>query len=158
MTTSWVALTALTALAAAACGGAFLTYSTFTTGALARLPGSAGLAAMQQVNVAAPRSASFMALVFGPALLGVVLAVRAVLDWQGASSALVVAGALTHLLGVAVLTAAYHVPRNERLARLDPESDADRWPEWLSAWVAGNQVRTVAGLLAGALLLASLLI
>ncbi|SDD33227.1 anthrone oxygenase family protein [Auraticoccus monumenti] len=158
MTTPWVVLTALTALAAAACGGAFLTYSTFTTRALGRLPGPSGLAAMQEVNRAAPRSASFMALVFGPALLGVVLAVRAVLAWQGPASALVIAGALTHLLGVAVVTAAFHVPRNDRLARLDPQTDAGSWPGWLRSWVAGNHVRTVSGLLAGTLLLASLLV
>lgn len=158
MTTPWVVLTAVTALAAAACGGAFLTFSTVTSRALARLPAPAGLAAMQEVNVAAPRSASFMALVFGPALLGLVLGVRAVTDWQGAASLLVVAGALTHLLGVAVVTIAFHVPRNDRLARLDPDSGAADWPGWLRSWVAGNHARTVCGLLAGALLLASLLL
>ncbi|MVA74623.1 DUF1772 domain-containing protein [Auraticoccus sp. F435] len=157
MSTLWTVLTALTAVLAAAAGGAFLTFSTFVPAGLDRLPAREAMAAMQGVNVAAPRSASFMVLLFGPAVLGVVLAVQAVLSWQGTSSALLLAGALVHVVGVAGTTVVFSVPRNDRLAAMDPDQDAGAWAGWRRSWVAGNHVRTVSGLLAGALLLAALL-
>lgn len=155
MTHSWSVLTAGTALACAASGGAFLTYSGFTTTALSRLPASAGMAAMQQVNLAAPRSPAFMTLVLGPALLAVVLAVRALLHRDEPGAALTLAGAAVYVLGVVVTTAAFHVPRNDALAVLDATTQAGGWHAWLRSWVAGNHVRTLSGLLSAGLLLAA---
>ena len=147
----WSTLTGLAALASAASGGAFLTYSTFTTRALSRLPDPAGMAAMQQVNLAAPRSPAFMALVFGPGLLAAVLGVRAGTRLHQPGSAYVLAGAVVYLVGVVGMTAAFHVPRNDALAVLDAAKDSGQWQGWLRTWVAGNHVRTLGGLAAGVL-------
>lgn len=152
MTNTWSTVTGLAALACAASGGAFLTYSTFTSRALGALPDPAGMAAFQQVNVQAPRSVSFMALVFGPGLLALVLGVHALLDRHRPGSGYVLAGAIVYLVCVVGMTAAFHVPRNDALAALDPLRDAGRWPGWLRAWVLGNHVRTLGGLAAGVLL------
>ena len=150
--TSWSTLTGLTALACAASGGAFLTYSTFTSRALGALPDAAGLAAFQQVNVQAPRSVSFMALVFGPAVLALVLGVHALIDRARPGSGYVLAGSIVYIVCVVGMTAGFHVPRNDALALLDPVRDAARFPGWLRTWVLGNHIRTLGGLGAGVLL------
>ena len=50
------------------------------------------------------------------------------------------------------MTAAFNVPRNERLARLDAASReaADYWPVYVREWLLWNHVRTLASLAAAA--------
>ena len=65
---------------------------------------------------------------------------------------------MLHLLSVAI-TVAYHVPRNDALARVDPHgaSVAQSWSSYLGEWTAGNHVRAAAAILgAGVLVLAAL--
>ncbi|ACQ80596.1 conserved hypothetical protein [Beutenbergia cavernae DSM 12333] len=144
---AWEIATGATALAAAASGGAFLPYSTFTSAAVASLPDREGLRAMQAINVEAPRSGTFMALVFGTGALAAVVGVRAVLD-SGPGTWWIVGGTLVYVIGVVGMTAGYHIPRNNALDTLD----AAAFPAWMRSWVRGNHVRTVGGLLAGALI------
>ena len=61
------------------------------------------------------------------------------------------------LFGLA-LTGAYHVPRNNPLARVDPQSaeGARIWRTYLVEWTRMNHVRTVVGLAASALLAVAL--
>jgi uncharacterized membrane protein len=53
---------------------------------------------------------------------------------------------------------AYHVPRNNALAAVDPESAeaADAWSRYLAEWTRGNHVRVAAALAAAALLTVAL--
>ncbi|MFY0409260.1 anthrone oxygenase family protein [Solicola sp. PLA-1-18] len=155
MTDLWRLLTAATTIGTAASGGALLTYSTFTTTGLARLPASQGMAAMQQLNLAAPRSAGFMTVLFLPAALTVALAVHALATRPGGAW-LVVTATAVHVVGVVGVTVLFHVPRNDALASMDPVADAARFGPWLEAWVAGNHVRTASGLLSSVLLALSL--
>ncbi|WP_340538260.1 anthrone oxygenase family protein [Nocardioides sp. GXZ039] len=157
MSRAWELATAVTALGAAATGGAFLTYSTFTTAGLRRLSDADAMAAMQQINLEAPRSVSFMVLLFVPGLAGLVLAARALLAREP-GSLLVLAGVGVYVVGVVGVTVAFNVPRNDTLAALDAATQHDGWRSWLSGWVAGNHVRIVSGLLAAALLVGSLLL
>ena len=48
-------------------------------------------------------------------------------------------------LAAIVVTAAFHVPRNDTLAALDPNAaeSARYWTTYLSQWTAGNHVRTL---------------
>ena len=158
MSDAWPWLVVGSALACAASGGAFLVFSIFTSTALARLPAAQGMAAMQQINLAAPRSPAFMGLVFGPGLLLAVLATRSLVDRpDGSSLALLLSGAGVYILGVIVMTAVFHVPRNNSLATMDAPTRADDFfADWLRAWVVANHVRTVSGLLAGVLVALSL--
>lgn len=151
----WKALAAVTVLGCAASGGVFLAFSTFTGSALARLPATVGMATMQQINLFAPRSPVFMALLFGPAVLGAALACRMIVS-PAPGRALVVSGVVVYVLGVVVMTAAFHVPRNDTLARLDPLTQSADWHPWLRAWILGNHVRAVSGLAAAALVGAGL--
>ncbi len=66
-------------------------------------------------------------------------------------------GATLYLMTIAV-TLAYHVPRNDGLARVDPASGHanDTWRSYAGAWTAWNHVRTVTSLAAAATFLHAL--
>jgi uncharacterized membrane protein len=136
-------LTLAAAVGAAVAGGVFFAFSTFVMKALADLPPADGVVAMQSINRRAP-SPSFMALLFGTAALCVALVVSAILRWNESSAPYQLAGAVTYLVAI-VLTIAYHVPRNDALARVDPDSAGAEaaWSRYLSEWVPWNHVRTL---------------
>ena len=133
-------------------GGVFLAYSTFTMRALRHLPPVQGLQAMQQVNRFAERSAGLMATLFGTAAACVAVAVLALRDRSG-PWVVQVAGATVFLVAVVGMTVAFHVPRNDAVARVDPASPgaASAWLDYARAWTAGNHVRTLGGLAAAAM-------
>ena len=56
-------------------------------------------------------------------------------------------GALCYLLGILGVTVFCNVPRNERLAKLDPAdaATAAAWQRYLRDWTAWNHVRSLAG-------------
>lgn len=149
-------LTLLTILGAGLNGGIYFSFSTFTMGALRRLPASEGAAAMQAVNIEAVRP-PFMGLFFGTALVSLAAAILALLDLADPGSPLVIAGAAFYLASI-VSTAAYNVPLNDRLASVDPESDAGQqsWAMYRRRWTVGNHLRVVVCSLAVVLLTLSL--
>jgi uncharacterized membrane protein len=59
-----------------------------------------------------------------------------------------------YLLGTIGLTIAYHVPRNNALAALQPPwaEAAGRWARYVAEWTRGNHLRAAASLAAAALL------
>ena len=59
-----------------------------------------------------------------------------------------------YLLGSFIVTVALNVPLNDRLAAAKPDAPETvaLWATYLSQWTAWNHVRTVASLLATALL------
>jgi len=69
-------------------------------------------------------------------------------------SAYVFLGAVFYLVGAILVTVVFNVPRNDALARVDPSAaDAGRlWNEFVRSWTMWNHVRTVAALIAAALL------
>jgi uncharacterized membrane protein len=183
------ALAAVTGVAAAVVGGVFFAFSSFvmrglaeagrdTTGGATGTGARAGIAAMQAINRAAVRP-PFMVLLFGTMLAG--LAVCILLAVVGGGHALWwgLGGEVVYLGGVVVMTVAFHVPRNDALARLDPGGTAaeesggsgssagggsgsgsgsgsgetidDSWQRYVAEWTRGNHVRTLAGVLAGVL-------
>jgi uncharacterized membrane protein len=133
-------LFALTLLGALGCGmmaGVFFAFSAFVMKALGRLPAEQGVAAMQAVNVAAITPA-FMATLFGTAVACGVLVVSALFAWDERFAPYLLIGSALYLVGAILLTIAYHVPRNEVLARVEPHSvDAEsHWNRYLSGWTA----------------------
>jgi uncharacterized membrane protein len=134
----------LTLSAALGCGlmaGLFFTFSNFVMNALGRIPPSAGIAAMQAINVT----------VLNPVFFIVFLGAAA-LRWQHPGSAWLLAGAVLYLVGGFLVTAACNVPLNNKLAALDPlnPQSISFWREYVARWSAWNHVRTVACLLASA--------
>jgi len=139
--------------------GVFFAFSAFVMKALGRLPDKQGLAAMQAVNVEAVTPA-FMTAFLGTAVVCAVLAVYSLVVWGEGFAPYVLVGGLVYLGGALLVTIFYNVPRNEALARVEPQdSDADKhWRRYLSSWTAGNHVRTVASLMAAALFTVALCI
>ncbi len=143
-------------LAALGCGliaGVFFAFSAFVMKALDSLPAKQGIAVMQAINVAAVTPA-FMAALFGTAVVCGVLAVWAFFAWDERFAPYLLVGSALYLFGTMLLTIAYHVPRNEALATVEPHSaDAEsHWTRYLSGWTAWNHVRAAAALAAAAML------
>ena len=142
-------LTMITAVGAGVAGGVFFAFSTFVMPALHRLPKPQGMAAMQSINKAAPNPL-FMAVLFGTFVLGVVVAVSG-LRHRGPATPWLVAGAAAYLVQI-VLTVAYHVPRNNALALLDPAASGSvaAWQHYYTGWTLLNHVRTIVSIAASA--------
>lgn len=150
-------MTIISAVGAATAAGTFFTFSTFTIGGLRRLPPAQGAAAMQAINRQAP-TPLFMLLLFGTGAACLVLGIRGAIDLDASGSLLQIVACTLYLVGVVVVTIAYHVPRNERLEAVDPSSTegAEYWATYLDEWVRMNHVRTIAPLVAAVLLTISL--
>jgi uncharacterized membrane protein len=136
-------ITTITAVGSGLAGGVFFAFSSFVMPALRRLPSAQGVAAMQSINKQAPTPV-FMTLLFGTAALSAGLGVYAVLHRDEPQAGWLLGGSLSYLASI-VITAAFHVPRNDKLAALDAgAADTARyWTTYLSQWTAGNHLRTL---------------
>ena len=144
-------LTLVTALGCGLNAGIFFAFSSFVMKALARLQPAQGVAAMQAINVAAVTFA-FMAALFGTAAACGTLAVWALFAWDERFAPYLLVGSALYLIGTILLTIAYHVPRNEALARVEPHSAESHWRRYLSGWTAWNHLRAATALAAAATL------
>lgn len=151
-------LTFITAIACGLNGGVFFAFSTFVMAGLRRLPPAEGAAAMQEINITAVTPA-FMTLFLGAALLCLATMVATLFEWESPASLYILAGGGSYLAGCIVLTGAFHVPRNNRLAGLKADSPEgiEYWRRYLAEWVPGNHIRTLACLASAALFTAALI-
>jgi uncharacterized membrane protein len=153
MTDVAAVLTIVAAVGAGLVGGVFFAFSTFVMRGLRALPAPTAVAAMQQINVAAP-TAPFMTLLFGTMVTAAASVVAGLVgSGDREADVLRLVGFVSYLVVIAV-TAAFHVPRNDALARVDA-AGADAGPAWrryAGPWVAGNHVRTAAACVATAVL------
>jgi uncharacterized membrane protein len=147
-----------TALGCGLMAGVFFAFSTFVMSGLARLSPAQGISAMQSINVTAVRPA-FMTLLFGTAVGCVALIIISVRAWGDRGSSLLLLAGLLYLIGVIGLTVAYHVPLNDTLAAVDPNSAgaAAEWHHYVGHWTGWNHVRTGSSLAAAATLTLTLL-
>ena len=144
--------TMFTAVACGISGGVLFGFSALVMPALRTQSADVAAAAMQAINVAAPRSL-FMVPLIGSALGSLAVGVLAATRSEVPGRPMLLAGAATGLL-VMVITAAYHVPRNNALALVDPSSPgiAAAWAAYAPGWTAWNHVRAAAGLVSAGLL------
>ena len=136
--------------------GLFFVFSVTIMSALGKLPAPAGIAAMQSINTTI-LSPLFLAGFMGTALVCVVIAVIAMLNWSGPASGWLVTGALLYVAGTFLVTIIFNVPMNDALAAATPDSSeaASLWTRYLSVWTGWNHVRTVTSTAAlGAFILA----
>jgi uncharacterized membrane protein len=147
------ALTLITALGCGTIAGVFFAFSSFVMKALARLPPEEGIAAMQSINVLAVNS-WFLAAFLGTAALCVVSMVAAVVQWSEPFALFLILGGLAYLTGCFLVTVLFNVPMNNALAAMPVAAPdrAARWTAYLANWTTWNHVRTVASLVATALL------
>ena len=114
----------LTLAGALGCGlaaGAFYAFSSFVMRALMRLPAPTGMAAMQSINVEAPKP-WFMLGFLGAAVVCVVAVIVSVIDWDEEYARYLLSAGVVYLVGMIGVTAVYHVPRNDALATIDPRA------------------------------------
>lgn len=147
------------ALGSALMAGVFFAFSSFVMPALGRLPPAQGVAAMQAINRAALQK-PFLVTFVATGLVCLLLAGLSVASWADVRARYRIAGSLLFLVGTFIVTRAANVPRNQALAELDPNSAAaaSYWQTYLTEWTAWNHVRTVAALIALALLIVSRLV
>ena len=128
-------------------GGVFFAFSAFVMKALAELPAAQGIQAMQSINVTV-LNPLFLGAFVGTAVLAGICIVAGFFPWGSPRSLLLLAAGLTYLLGSFGVTAVFNVPRNERLAKLPPESAeaAAYWPTYVREWLFWNHLRTMASL------------
>ncbi|ACI53434.1 DUF1772 domain-containing protein [Rhizobium acidisoli] len=129
--------------------GIFFAFSTFIMTAFSRIPAEQGIAAMNSINVTIVRS-PFMALFVPTAILCLVIAALALMNWRGGASALMLAGAALYVFASFLSTIIFNVPMNDALEKVTvggPEAAA-LWATYLKDWTWWNHVRTVASLLA----------
>lgn len=129
--------------------GIFFAFSSFIMTAFSRIPPEQGIAAMQSINTTILRS-PFMVLFLLTAALSVLIAVMAVLNWRGAASVAMLAGAALYLVACFLSTIVFNVPLNDALDKVDGRTAeaAQLWTTYLSDWTRWNHLRTAASLLA----------
>jgi uncharacterized membrane protein len=141
----------LVCLGAGLVGGVFFAFSAFVMKALSQLPPAQAVLAMQRIN-AVVLGPLFMFLFVGTTALAAFCVVAGFFPWGTPRSMLLLVAGLSFVIGAFGVTAAFNVPRNERLARLEAESAqaAAYWPVYLREWLRWNHVRCAAALLGAA--------
>jgi uncharacterized membrane protein len=153
-------LAMVTLVAALGCGvvaGVFFAFSAFVMKALDRLPAERAVDAMQKINAAAP-TPTFMVVLFGTALACGVLIPWSLFVWGEPSAVYLLAGGFLYLICAIGPTIAYHVPRNEALARVEVSgAEAEsRWSGYVAGWTTWNHLRFAGALAASASLVMAL--
>ena len=151
-------LTTLTVMLAligsALIGGVFFAFSSFIMKALARLPSSEGMTAMQSINVIVLNPA-FLGVFMGTAVISVLVSVLAIMAWGTPSSPYYLAGAVLYIVGTFLVTGLGNVPLNNQLAAVtvDDPAASDTWQHYLDVWTRLNTIRTISAMLAASMLL-----
>jgi len=153
-----IPVTLFTAISSGLIGGIFFAFSNFVMKALAKLPASSGIAAMQTINVTVINPL-FMILFVGTAVGSLCLVTFSLLRWHHPASVWLLVGGLLYFLGTFVVTAACNVPRNDALAPLDPANAdaASVWLRYATEWTKWNHVRTLAAIAAAVALTVALM-
>jgi uncharacterized membrane protein len=138
-------LTVSCALGCSLVSGVLFIFSVCIMRALGTLPVAHGIRAMQAINVAI-LNPWFLGLFAGTAVLCIFSLVWIIEQnsWQPEMGPL--AGSLLYLIGVVMVTRVFHIPRNDALAAVNPESpEAVRlWEDYLKRWTWWNHVRAAA--------------
>lgn len=145
-------------LAYALIGGVFLAFSDFIMRSLAQTGGTGGVEAMQVINREVFRWI-FMALFLGMAAMSAFIVIYCAMYLGGGPGTLILLGALVYLVGCFAVTVFFNVPMNEALANMELPSEATRdyWTgTYLPRWTMWNTVRTIACVLAAAMMLVGL--
>jgi len=136
-------------LGSALVGGVFFAFSSFLMKALARMPSSEGIAAMQSINVVVINP-SFLGAFMGTAFLSLGIVGLALFSWSYTSTMFFLGGSIFYIVGTFLVTIFGNVPLNNQLAAVSATDPAavKLWEHYVDRWTMWNHVRTVAALLA----------
>ncbi len=132
--------------------GIFFASSTFVLRALGQLPEKSGVRAMQAINITV-LNPWFLGAFFGTGVVCIALVIVALGQAIGVPLILTLVGSGLYLIGCLLVTIAFNVPLNNRLAAVEAheEDAAEFWTHYLARWTRWNHVRTAAPLAAAAL-------
>jgi uncharacterized membrane protein len=138
------------AIASGLFGGVLFAFSSFVMPALRRIPPAQGISAMQSINRQATTFA-FGALIAITFLLAAGVGVQAAIHRDQPGAGWVGAGTISMMIAFAI-TAAFNVPRNNRLAGFDASTPdaAHYWSTFLTEWIIANHLRTACCVIAAA--------
>lgn len=144
----------LTLIGALGCGlmaGVFFAFSAFVMNGLAQIEPDQGITAMQSINITVINPI-FLGVFLGTAIDCVFLIFHSVLHWHNPDSHYLLMGSLFYLAGTLMVTALYHVPKNNALASIDPThpESVKLWKDYVERWTRWNHVRTASSLAATA--------
>ncbi len=150
-------LTVAAVLGSGLVAGIFFAFSTFVMRALGRLPQDQGMAAMKAINITVLNPWFFLVF-FGTGAVCLAVAFLASGSAAGMQRASLLAACALYLVGCLLVTVAFNVPLNDRLASVEPNSAGAGvfWGHYLSRWTLWNHVRTAASLAAAGLFAVSL--
>ena len=139
-------------------GGIFFAFSSFIMKALARVPSTEGIAAMQSINVVV-LNVSFLSAFIGTTVVSLGAGGLALADWDRPSAPFFLGGALFYVVGTFLVTGLRNVPLNDQLAAVSAADPAARdvWERYLGRWTAWNHVRTAAAMVAALLYMLGLM-
>lgn len=139
-------------------GGIFFAFSSFIMKALARLPSSEGMAAMQSINVVVLNPV-FLGVFMGTTAISVLVSILAITRWEIPGAPYYLVGALLYFVGTFLVTGMGNVPLNNQLAAVTSNDPAasDIWQHYLDRWTRLNTIRTVSATVAAILILIGLL-
>lgn len=150
-----IVLMHVAAIAYALVGGTFLAFSDFIMRSLSRTGDTGGIDAMQTINREVYRWI-FMTLLIGMVPVSFVLVGSSFFISASPSGIWFASAGLVYLVGCFGVTAAFNVPMNERLAKMDlaaPGTNAYWTGTYLPRWTLWNTVRTVACVVSALLML-----
>ena len=148
----------LALIGSALIGGIFFSFSSFIMKALARLPSSEGMTAMQSINVVV-LNPLFLGVFMGTAVISLLVAILALRGWDMPAAPYFLIGALLYIVGTFLVTGMGNVPLNNQLAAItvnDPAA-SDIWQHYLDRWTRLNTIRTVSAMAAAVIILIGLL-
>ena len=147
----------ITAVGSGVSGGIFYAFSTFVMKALGQQPPAEGIATMQSINITVINPL-FMLVFFGPAVTCILISIFFVQNWHEPGTVYWLVGSLFYVIGTIGVTIAFNVPLNDALAAIAANSSKGitLWTRYLTDWTFWNHVRTIAAILAAALLTVSI--
>jgi uncharacterized membrane protein len=151
-------LTFLAAVGSGIVAGVLFAFSAFVMKALMRIKAEQGIAAMQSINITV-QSLLCSLLFFGTGLVSLFLLAISLLRWENPGAEYLLAGSLFYLFGGLLVTGAFNVPLNNKLAGVRPDNDEGHrfWNVFTAKWMIWNHVRTVACILTSVSYTAALL-
>ena len=139
-------------LGSALVGGVLFAFSSFVMKALARMPSSEGIAAMQSINIVIINP-SFLGAFLGTAFLSLGVVVLMLVSRSHPSVMFFLGGAILYFTGTFLVTILGNIPLNDQLAAVSATDPAavKLWEHYLNRWTMWNHVRTTAAMLAALL-------
>ena len=149
--------TAAALLGSVLIAGVFFAFSNFVMKALAAMPSSQGIAAMQSINIVVINP-GFLGVFLGTAALSMGVVWLALSGESNPATSLFLGASASYFVGTFLVTMFFNIPLNnqlEHVSSMDDDKDIF-WEHYLNRWTTWNHVRTLAAFAAALIYIAAL--